>query len=162
MLTLITLIILILWYFYNTIGIIGITLINIYLFWIFYGSSKSTKKIIESKEEQIIHHLRGRMHYDYIKENSLYFLYPAASKQYAQTCSIWGIGCFILGIIAVFKQNWVSLIFCIIFCITSFVLSGKFTKPMSDYQLAEKRDNFIVKLRLEEYLEFFASKWRTL
>jgi len=161
---LITLALFIIWYFNNTIGIIGIALMIIYHYWIYFGSSKSSKSIIVNKKQQIVDFFKDEFHFAYISKHSLYYLYPGTSKLYAKNCNAILIGCFIIGIISLVQTSWLSLIFSILFLIMTWYISGKFIKPMTDYKQASigKSRNDAFKSNLDSYLKFFSTKWKEL
>lgn len=143
-------------------GVLGISIIS--LTYTYYASSKKTKKLLSYFESEIVEHFDaiigdGDYHFNYISENSLYFLKPTSAKVFASVLKT------IAGLLLVFVLSYffrhsegrlLYSITSIIFAVYSFNFSLKFTKPETAYQIRNTTTfSERERLGLEEYPEFF-------
>lgn len=158
MITIITLAAFIIWYFNSIIGIILVGLIISYHAWIYFGTTKSTKKIMSIKEKEINHVFNGNnQHYNYLMTNSFFFLYPAAARKFAKDCNAIIFLSIILIVISVFKTNWINIVFGVIYIVLSWYLIEKYIKPTIDHK---KQGS--VSFYLNEYNQFIEIYWNTI
>lgn len=156
--------VIILAFFYPFISIAILVLGASFLIYIYYASSKKTKKELSYFKDEIMLYFEnnigdGVYHYNYVKKNSLYFLNPGASKLFKKILSNISIILIIVGVIYFFRFDEYLLpffVFCIISAILIFNFSLNYAKPVSEYQI-RNTSTFSNKARigLEQYPEFF-------
>lgn len=158
------LVVIILAFFYPFISMAILIFGASFLIYIYYASSKKTKKELSYFKDEITHYFEhnigdGLYHYNYVSKNSLYFLNPGASKLFKKILSNISIILIIVGIIYFFRfdNNILAFsIFCVLSAILIFNFSLKYAKPVTEYQI-RNTSTFSNKARkgLEQYPEFF-------
>lgn len=143
-------------------GVLGTSIIS--LVYIYYASSKKTKKLLSHFKDEIVEHFDnvigdGDYHYSYISKNSIYFLNSASSKLIASVLKT------IAGLLVVFVISYffrhsegrlLYSIIAIILAVFSFNFSLKFIEPVTAYQIRNTTTfSERERLGLEEYPEFF-------
>lgn len=118
--------VIILAFFYPFISITILILGAAFLIYIYYASSKKTKKELSYFKDKIMLYFEqsigdGVYHYNYVKKNSLYFLNPGASKLFKKILSNISIILIIVGVIYFFRFDNYILAFSI-FCVISAIL----------------------------------------
>lgn len=156
--------VIILAFFYPFISIAILVLGASFLIYIYYASSKKTKKELSYFKDEITHYFEqnisdGLYHYNYVSKNSLYFLNPGASKLFKKILSNISIILIIVGVIYFFRfDNYILAfsIFCVLSAILIFNFSLKYAKPVTEYQI-RNTSTFSNRERmgLELYPEFF-------
>ncbi|HTO16625.1 MAG TPA: hypothetical protein VLZ83_12700 [Edaphocola sp.] len=156
--------VIILAFFYPFISV-GLLLLGVFfLVYIYYASLKKTKKEVGYFKNEIELYFEnvigdGEYHFNYIRNNSLYFLKPAASKLFRKVLANTSITIILIAVIYFFRfyeaRLWFS-IFCVISAILIYNFSLNFAKPATEYQI-RNTSTFSDKQRmgLEEYPEFF-------
>lgn len=156
--------IIILAFFYPFISLTLLVLGVIVIFYMYYSTSKETKIEINSFKREIVSYFDdvigdGLYHFNYVKQNSMYFINPGATKFFKRMLDNISLTMIIVAVIYFFRfdefEYWISIA-TIVLAVLMFYISLDFTKPITEYQIRNS-STFSNKDRkgLEEYPEFF-------